>query len=416
AVNYGNVPEKRLREILQRPEAKLEFRVQTQKEIDGKRQELATIKDGLYKIVKLREIIPQLRKALRTGEIREEQQKLREKLREFESRLGDKEKTILQYLRSPKKVCNDTKHYERLERILSKAYLENQRNRLEKDPEIGQRLIHSIPIDNIDPDPGNPRGEYEENEMENLTDSIREVGLLNPILVEKADGRYKIVVGHRRIEAVRRAGQKNIGCFVVEELPKHLRLYLQVVEDSQEAFTNDERANSWNQLYDLMSKELKKETVLTILEFSRRVGKNAKTVGTAIRYEKMLSEDVKRMVEEGLLPYSTAIPLTTMVNLNKDDREEVERMKTIQYELAINAILGNYTKERMADAVKKELSQKNQMDLFPKAKGGLEGIVGRLKEQAYWQMKSLNLLFPHLQTDEGTLKRICSLERTLRII
>ncbi|MFH1210413.1 MAG: hypothetical protein V1645_00705, partial [archaeon] len=212
------------------------------------------------------------------------------------------------------------------------------------------------------------------------------------------------------------AGHKEIDSFIVEELPKHLRLYLQVVEDTQEAFTADERANSWNQLYDLMGKELKKDTVLTILEFSRRIGKNAKSVGTAIRYEKMLSEDVKRMVEEGLLSYSAAIPLTTMVNLNKDDKEEIERMKKLQYELAINAILGHYTKEKMAEAVKKEMSFKNQLDLFPKQKNGLEGIVGRLKEQAYWHMKSLNLLLPHLQTDEGTLKRICSLERTLKII
>lgn len=415
AVKYGNKPEREVKEILKEgPKQEFELGVQTQIQTDDKKNQLSMIKDRLYKLIKLREVIPSFEKAFESDEVRKEYGKLETGLQKFEKGLGQKELLILQQMRIPKP--SDKRHYEKLEKILEKAYLENERNRLEKDPEIGERLIKNISLRLIDPDQ-NPRGEYEEDEMELLTESIREVGLLNPILLEKTNGRYKLVVGHRRTEAVTRAGYKTIESFVVQDLSKQLRLYLQVVEDSQVPFTNDERANSWTQLYDLMSKKLKKDTVLTILEFSRRIGKSPKVVSTAIRYEKMLAEDVKRMVEEGLLGYSRAIPLTKMINLDKDDREEIERMKKWQYELAINAVIGGYTEERVKEAVKEKMGSKQQIDLFPNNhKQALESLATVLQQEALWNMKSLNSVIPRLKPDENTLKKICSLERTLKLI
>lgn len=416
AVRHGMLPEKKFREFLKEPETKLEFKVETPAQTDQTTVQLRILKDQLYRIIKLREIIPQLKKSLRSEEIKQEHQKLRENIKKFEGNLQEREIRLLQYFRNPKRMCNETKHYEKLEKILDRAYLENERNRLEKDPKMGEKLIHQIQLKLIDHDPNNPRGEYEETEMENLTQSIKEIGLLNPILLEKTNGRYKIVVGYRRTEAAKRAELEEIDSFVVEELPKHLRLYLQVVEDSQQPFTKDERANSWTQLYDLMSEKLKKKTVLTILEFSRRIGKSSRVVGDALRYEKMLSEDVKKLVEEELLHYSTVLPLARMISPTEEDSEEIERMKQKQYEIAINAALGNYNKTKMAEAVSKEMSMKNQMELFAKQKKGLEGIVGRLQQEAYWHMKSLNLLMPSIKADENNIKKICSLERTLRLI
>ncbi|MEM4244960.1 MAG: ParB/RepB/Spo0J family partition protein, partial [Candidatus Nanoarchaeia archaeon] len=331
AIKYGTLPEKKLKELLKEPQTKLEFKVETLPKTDQATAQFRTIKDQLYKIIKMREMVPQLKKSLRSEEIINEYKKLKENIKEFEKKLQPKELKILQHFRNPKRICNETKHYEKLEKILYKAYLENERNKLEKDPKMGEKLIHRINLMLIDSDPNNPRGEYEEKEMENLTQSIKEVGLLNPILLEKTKGRYQIVVGHRRVEAAKRAGLKYIDSFVVEELPKYLRLYLQIVEDSQQPFTKDERANSLTQLYDLMSEKLKKKTVLTILEFSRRTGKSPKVVGDALRYKKMLSDDVKKMVEEELLDYSTAQPLTRMINPNEGNIEKIEKIKQKQY-------------------------------------------------------------------------------------
>jgi ParB family chromosome partitioning protein len=418
AVRYGAIPEKKLKEILKKGDGKkLELDIQTQVQTDGKNKEFWALRDRLYKLIKLREMIPTFYKAFESEEVRSEYGKLQENVRKLERGLGQKELLILQQMRSPKIQSEDTKHYEKLEKILDKAYLENERNKLEKDPEIGEKLIRKILLKLIDPDPDNPRGEYEENEMQDLTESVKQVGLLNPVLLEKLGKRYKIVTGFRRTEAVKRAGYKKIDAFIVEDLPKHLRLYLQVVEDSQVPFTNDERANSWTQLYDLMSEDLKEDTVLTILEFSRRIGKSPKVVGTAIRYEKMLYDGVKRMVEDELLQYSKSIQLTKMINLDKDTKEEIGRMKKKQYELAINAVIGNHTEDMIKEAVKKELASKKQIDLFTNNhKQALESLAGRLQYEAIWNMKNLNLIVKKLEPNESAIKKICSLERTMKLI
>lgn len=413
ALNHGDLPTKKYRKIIQqKPETTLELATQNGLAA-ARNHSLGQVTDRLYKIMKMREFIPPLKEALKTEQVKQELKKLREAITCYEKNLDEKNKELLKQMRMPKDRCNDTRHYERLEKILDEAYLENERNKLEKDPKIGGGLIRRVRISLIDPDPNNPRGEYEENEMQFLVESIKEIGLQNPILLEKKDGRHLIIAGHRRTEAVKRAGYKTIEAFVVQDLPKELRLYLQVVEDSQVPFTWDERANSWTQLYNLMSKSLKEGTVLTILEFSRRMGKSPSVVGRSIRYGVMLSDFVKTLVEENLLTPPKAQELTRMIENPGELKSKVIMKK--QDEIATNAVLGDYSVKEISDAVKDYLLMKGQQELF-KNTNGTRGIESRLKEEAKLQLQTLNTIIPQAEANETTLRKICTLERMLKAI
>lgn len=78
-------------------------------------------------------------------------------------------------------------------------------------------MTEKISIKKIDPSPEPIRSEWSESDMDSLAASIKEVGLLQPPALRSVDGgRYEIVFGHRRIEAARRAGFKNVEAVIIE--------------------------------------------------------------------------------------------------------------------------------------------------------------------------------------------------------
>ena len=72
------------------------------------------------------------------------------------------------------------------------------------------RQVVSIPVGNIDADPAQPRKEFDQGAIEELAQSIRKNGLLQPITVVQNGGRYVIVAGERRFRAVQKLGQETV--------------------------------------------------------------------------------------------------------------------------------------------------------------------------------------------------------------
>jgi ParB family chromosome partitioning protein len=67
-----------------------------------------------------------------------------------------------------------------------------------------------VPVDRIDPNPRQPREVFEEDELAELAASIREVGLLQPLVVRRAGERYELVAGERRLRAAALAGLAHV--------------------------------------------------------------------------------------------------------------------------------------------------------------------------------------------------------------
>ncbi|HET9599118.1 MAG TPA: ParB/RepB/Spo0J family partition protein [Anaeromyxobacteraceae bacterium] len=154
------------------------------------------------------------------------------------------------------------------------------------------RAFLSLPIEAVERNPGQPRKRFDEARLEELAASIREHGVVEPILVRRNGQRYRIVAGERRWRAAQRAGLKEIPA-LVREATDVQAFELALVENLQRADLNAiEEAEAYQALVD--------EHGLTQEQVAERVGKERSTVANALRLLR-LPEEVREAVSEGRL-------------------------------------------------------------------------------------------------------------------
>ncbi len=159
-------------------------------------------------------------------------------------------------------------------------------------PEETRGLRH-LPIELLHPNPNNPRKIFGEAELEDLSRSIREKGLLQPLVVrQREDGEFEIVAGERRWRAAQRAG--------LHELPVLIRILTDVetleialIENIQRADLNPlEEARAYGQLLEQFS--------YTQQQLADSVGKSRSHIANTIRLLN-LPDSVRAYIEEGKL-------------------------------------------------------------------------------------------------------------------
>lgn len=150
-----------------------------------------------------------------------------------------------------------------------------------------------LPIEQLAPNPAQPRRHFEASALEGLARSIETSGIIQPIVVHReGPDRYLILAGERRWRAAQRAGLHEVPV-VVRDTPAHERLELALVENLQRADLNPiEEAVAYEQLIDL--NDWTQETLAS------RVGKDRSTIANAIRLLK-LPDAVRAFVIEGQL-------------------------------------------------------------------------------------------------------------------
>lgn len=135
--------------------------------------------------------------------------------------------------------------------------------------------VQELHISNIHPNPNQPRRHFEESALQELADSIRQHGVLEPLIVRPVDGSYKIVVGERRWRACQIAGVTVVPV-LIRELSEREAMELALVENLQREDLNPmEEAEAYQRLLD--------EFGLTQEEVARRVGKERSTVANRLR-------------------------------------------------------------------------------------------------------------------------------------
>jgi ParB family transcriptional regulator, chromosome partitioning protein len=165
------------------------------------------------------------------------------------------------------------------------------------------RALLALPVEAIERNPEQPRKRFDELKLEELAASIREHGVVEPILVRKEGSRYRIVAGERRWRAAQRAGLREIPA-VVREASEREAFELALVENIQRADLN---AIEEAEAYDV----LVSDHGLTQEELAKRVGKERSTVANALRLLK-LPEDVRELVRDGQLEMGHARALLGM--------------------------------------------------------------------------------------------------------
>jgi ParB family chromosome partitioning protein len=147
-----------------------------------------------------------------------------------------------------------------------------------------------LPIDQIRPNPRQPRSEFSEPALEQLADSIRQHGVLQPLLVTTAGDEYQLVAGERRLQAARLAGLEVVPV-IVREAGERSSLELALVENLQRTDLNPlEAAEGYRQLVD--------DFGLSHDEVGARVGKSRSHVSNTLRLLK-LSATVRKALAAG---------------------------------------------------------------------------------------------------------------------
>jgi len=162
------------------------------------------------------------------------------------------------------------------------------------EPADRGRGVVEVPVDSIEPNPLQPRRTFAEAGLEELARSLREVGMLQPVVVARgASGGYVLLAGERRWRAARKAGLATIPAVVREAAGDSETLAVALIENLQrEDLTPIEEARAYH--------HLRAELGLSQEEIARRVGKDRSTVANALRLLQ-LPLAVQQLVDAGAL-------------------------------------------------------------------------------------------------------------------
>ncbi len=151
------------------------------------------------------------------------------------------------------------------------------------------RSVLDVPVDDIDPNPAQPRSSFDAEKLQELTNSIRTSGVIQPLLVRRRGSRFELVAGERRWRAAKMAGLTTVPV-LVEDVSDDRLIEVALVENIQREDLNPiEVATALQRLIH--------EHRLSHDEIARRTGKDRSTVTNLVRLLK-LPQDIQQLVAE----------------------------------------------------------------------------------------------------------------------
>jgi ParB family chromosome partitioning protein len=200
------------------------------------------------------------------------------------------------------------------------------------------RTLLQLPVEAIERNPNQPRKRFEDAKLEELAASIREHGIVEPILVRREGRKYRILAGERRWRAAQRAGLKEVPA-VLREASEREAFELALVENLQREDLNAiEEAEAYEVLIE--------DHGLTQEAIAQRVGKERSTVANALRLLRLPAE-VRDLVKDGQLDMGHARAL-----LGLDGEEAIRR--------AAQRVVREGLSVRATEALVRELARKGR--------------------------------------------------------
>ena len=187
--------------------------------------------------------------------------------------------------------------------------------------------VHEAPIDSIAPNPEQPRSAFDDEALEELTASVREHGVIQPLLVtelpEDASSpggpRYQLIAGERRLRAAQAAGLVRVPVTVRESVPRE-QLVLALIENVQREDLNPlEESRAYKRLVD--------DYGLTQQQVAERVGRSRASVTNRLRLLE-LSPPAQHALVEGAISEGHARALLAL----RDPVDQVEALERVQRE------------------------------------------------------------------------------------
>jgi ParB family chromosome partitioning protein len=157
----------------------------------------------------------------------------------------------------------------------------------------GEKNLVHLKIDKIKPNPYQPRAKFDKEKMEELTLSIREKGIIQPVVVRPVGDEFELVAGERRFLAAKNLGMEKVPALVMEKLSKEEVLELSLIENLQREDLNPiDEARGY--------KRLLEECGLTQKELSERIGKGRSSIANTLRLLN-LPKPVQNLIANGEL-------------------------------------------------------------------------------------------------------------------
>ncbi len=226
------------------------------------------------------------------------------------------------------------------------------------DPKEGE-VVSVVKITKVEPDKENPRKQFSEDELQELSDSIKQYGVLNPIIVQDRKDHYEIIAGERRWRAAKLAGLK--------EIPVIIRHYTEQ-EIAEIALIDNIQRKDLNPIEEALAyKRLLEEFNMKQDEIAEKVSKSRTAVTNSMRLLK-LCPNVQQMIIDEMITEGAARALIGVEDEN------------LQYELA-QKIFDEKLSVREVEKMVKDLNKAPKPKNKPKTDEALNAIYHDYEEK-----------------------------------
>lgn len=234
--------------------------------------------------------------------------------------------------------------------------------------------LMEINIEDIFANEGQPRKNFDQEELKDLASSIKKYGIIQPLLLKKKDEKYEIVAGERRFRAAKLAGLERVSA-IVKDISDDESSRIAIVENIQRKDLNPvEEAMSYKHLLD--SQEL------TQKELADEIGKSRQYVGNTIRLLN-LDPRVLKLLEEEKISTSHGKKL---LSIKDGDKQYKEAMRIIKDSLPVNDNNKAVKKPRIQekeDIYLVDMRNKVERTLGTKVNFKKRGKVGKIEIEYY---------------------------------
>ena len=226
-----------------------------------------------------------------------------------------------------------------------------------------KEFVVEMDTESLTPNLFQPRKNFDKEKMEELKDSIKKHGMIQPIIVRKMTNGYEIVAGERRLKAAKEIGLKKIPA-IIKSVNNEKSLEIALVENIQREDLNPvEQANAFKRLAD--------EFNLTQQELAEATGKSRALVTNTIRLLK-LNPEIQKNISEGKISFGHAKLLLSI--------EDEEVQKAVCNRIIASGLSVRDTErliKNIGKVQKKQFKVENiTIEHFPEAEGRLRDVLG----------------------------------------
>lgn len=253
----------------------------------------------------------------------------------------------------------------------------------------GDRL-EEIPVEDIRPNPRQPRKSFDKDSLEEMAGSIKTFGVVQPVIVRPVGTEYELIAGERRWRAAQEAGLEKVPA-VIRQSTETDSLEMALIENLHRSDLNGiEEANAYQQLLE--------DFAITHEELSRRVGKSRATITNTLRLLQLPPRIQKEVVDQRI---STGHARALLAFQDEPSRQDTVCARIIAEGLSVRqveelATTGKVAEETEEGSRERTLPPDEAMEMFAKLQEVLEtrvrGSVGKRKGRLVIEFRNLKEL------------------------